>query len=124
MNKEEMPADIVDDRIIMSQQQECVTLMDDYGSMFKINILLSQASTRSAQITDAQTVMTTNESSVVGYAAQAGFTLPAALTLAQKQALYTQQTGNVPSLPSATSAPPVTEAATSTTTKSSTGTTT
>ena len=89
-----MPADIVSDTLSTTYQQETIVLMDDYGSMISLNILVSQAQQRAAIISDAQSSVQSRQASMEQYASQAGMPLPTPMALAQKQAFFDAQAAN------------------------------
>jgi hypothetical protein len=64
-----MPADIVQTTLLPARMQECVILMDDYGSTHRLYINVSQAATRQALITAQQTAMNQRQTDLEAYAA-------------------------------------------------------
>jgi hypothetical protein len=64
-----MPADIVQTTLLPARMQECVVLMDDYGSVHRLYISVAQAATRQALITAQQTAMNERQTQLESYAA-------------------------------------------------------
>jgi aminoglycoside phosphotransferase len=85
-----MPADVVSSSLVISQQQVCTVLMDDYGTVYRLYVPSSQAAQYASLLSDAQTTMVSNEAANVALAQAAGMTLPAVMTLAQKKAAWLQ----------------------------------
>jgi hypothetical protein len=85
-----MPADIVQDLMQASMQQEKLTLMDDYGTVRILYVAISQQSSRGSILAAYQASMVSAQSATEAYAASQSppLTLPTPLTLAQKQALF------------------------------------
>ena len=113
-----MPADIVADQLTYSSGVESLVLMDDYGHILIVDILLTQSDVRAATISGAQAAMTTKQQMAVDYATAASLPLPPSLTLQEKYTLYstlgfkiTPVTQAAPTVPAST-----TPASTTTTT--------
>lgn len=88
-----MAADIVNSKMLPARMQESITLMDDYGTVHKLYINVSQSANRQSLLSTAQTAMNTRQSQLEQYAQANGHDLTSLKlpNLAAKQALYAKR---------------------------------
>lgn len=81
-----MAADIVQTTLLPARMQECIVLMDDYGSTHRLYINVSQAANRATLISAQQATMNERQTQLETYAKANGHTLSPLANLAAKQA--------------------------------------
>jgi len=70
-----MPAEIVQTTLLPARMQECVVLMDDYGSTHRLYINVAQAPSRDSIIAAEQAAMNGRQTQLEAYATANGHDL-------------------------------------------------
>lgn len=72
-----MPAEIIGSRVLPAQGQEVITIMDDYGTEFTLNVSVNDSANRQSHIDTALAQQTANEAALEAYAGAHGIDLSA-----------------------------------------------